>query len=106
MKNLREVVQKNGSRREMAERDYGVAWMVGYHWRAFANDLEFYKARDAGDVANMKQIAAEEIKVTEQAFRSVRADSRFGWELELQYFYRPLDVTERLISLDAMLEPQ
>jgi hypothetical protein len=46
------------------------------------------------------------LKATEQAFRLVRADSRFGWELELQYFYRPLDVLERLISLDAVMEPQ
>jgi hypothetical protein len=106
LKDLRETVLKSGTRREMAERDFGVAWMVGYHWRAFANDLEFYKARDAKDVAGMKRIAAEELKATEQAFRLARGDSRFGWELELQYFYRPLDVLERLLSLDAVLEPQ
>ncbi|MEO5803267.1 MAG: hypothetical protein ABIR24_07030 [Verrucomicrobiota bacterium] len=106
LKDLQEAVSKSGSRHKMAERDLGVAWMVGYYWRAYANDMEFYKARDAGDIAGMKRIAAEELKATEQAFRLVRADSRFGWELELQYFYRPLDVLERLISLDAVLEPQ
>jgi hypothetical protein len=106
LKDLQETVSKSGSRRKMAERDFGVAWMVGYYWRAYANDMEFYKARDAKDVEGMKRIAAEESKATEQAFRLVRADSRFGWELELQYFYRPLDVLERLISLDAVLEPQ
>ena len=47
---------------------------------------------------------AEEIRNTEEAFRRVRADSRFGWEPELQYFYRPLDVLERLISLDAVID--
>jgi hypothetical protein len=46
------------------------------------------------------------MKATKQAFRLVRGDSRFGWELELQYFYRPLDVLERLLSLEAVLEPQ
>lgn len=106
IKDFRQVVERSGGHRKMAERDLGVAWMVGYHWRAYANDLDFYKARDAGDVAGMKRIAAEESKATEQAFRLVRGDSRFGWELELQYFYRPLDVLERLISLDAVLEPQ
>jgi hypothetical protein len=89
----------------MAERDLGVAWMVGYTFRAYANALDFYKARDAGDIEGMKRIAAEEVKATTEAFRLVRADSRFGWELDVQYFYRPLDVLERLISLDAVLEP-
>ena len=104
LKDLREATEKSGSRRTIAERDFRVAWMVGYHWRAYANGLEFYKARDAGDAEGMKRIAAEELKATEQAFRLVRADSRFGWEAELQYFYRPLDVLERLISLDAVIE--
>ncbi len=106
LKDLSQITLKSGTRRKTAERDFGVAWMVGYHWRAYANGLEFYKARDAGNIPEMKRLAAEELKATEQAFRLVRADSRFGWELELQYFYRPLDVLERLISLDAVLEPQ
>ncbi len=105
LEDLREVVEKSGPRKQMAERDYDVAWMIGYYWRAYANDLDFYKARDATDVAGMKQIAAEELKATEEAFRLVRADSRLGWEAELQYFYRPLDVLERLLSLDAVVDP-
>ncbi|MEP6663351.1 MAG: hypothetical protein ABJC04_06760, partial [Verrucomicrobiota bacterium] len=106
LKDLREVVKKSGSRREQAERDFRVAWMVGYHWRAYANALEFYGARDGNDLAHQKRIAGEEMKATEQAFRYVRADSRFGWEAELQYFYRPQDVLERLISLEAIVHPQ
>lgn len=106
LKDLREVVARSGARRALAGRDFGVAWMVGYHWRAFARGLEFYQARDAGDAAGMKRIAAGELQATQQAFRLVRADSRFGWEAELQYFYRPLDVLERLISLEAVLEAE
>lgn len=106
MKDLKEAARKTaGPRRRLAERDLGVAWMVGYTYRAYANALDFYKARDAGDAEGMKRIAAEELKVTEEAFRLVRADSRLGWELELQYFYRPLDVLERLLSLAAVVDP-
>jgi len=79
--------------------------MVGYYYRAYANALDFYKARDSGDQVTMKRIAAEEIRNTEEALRLVRADSRLGWEPELQYFYRPLDVLERLVALDAVAEP-
>jgi hypothetical protein len=93
------------ARRRMAERDLGVAWMVGYTYRAYANDLDFYKARDAGDSAGMKRIATEELTATEEALRRVNADSRLGWESELQYFYRPSDIMERLLSLDAVVEP-
>ena len=94
-----------GERRKQLKRDNDVAWMVGYYYRAYANTLEFYGARDAGDAKNMKRFAEDEIKHTEQALRFVRADSRIGWEAELQYFYRPSDVLERLISLDALVEP-
>lgn len=105
LEDLERAVRKTAApRRRMAERDLGVAWMVGYTYRAYANALDFYKARDAGDIAGMKRIAAEEMKATTEAFRLVRADSRLGWELELQYFYRPLDVLERLISLDAVVD--
>ncbi len=106
MKDLKEAARKTaGARRRLAERDLGVAWMVGYTYRAYANALDFYKARDAGDAEGMKRIAVEEMKTTTEAFRLVRADSRLGWELELQYFYHPLDVLERLLSLDAVVDP-
>jgi hypothetical protein len=89
--------------RALAKRDQGVAWMVSYTYRAYANALRFYEARDA-DVANMRRIATEEIRNTEEALRRVNADSRLGWEAELQYFYRPMDVLERLLSLDAIAD--
>jgi hypothetical protein len=106
MKDLREAaVRSDGARRRLAERDLGVAWMVGYYYRAYADALDFYAARDAGDMDGMRRFALAEIKATEEALRRVRADSRLGWEAELQYFYRPLDVLERLVSLDAVIEP-
>jgi hypothetical protein len=92
------------ARRRIAERDLDVAWMVDYTWRAYANALHFYGARDAGDQVTMRQLAREEIKNTQEALRRVNADSRVGWEAELQYFYRPNDVLERLLSLEAIVE--
>jgi hypothetical protein len=91
-------------RRRIAERDLGVAWMVDYTWHAYANALHFYGARDGGDKVSMRQLALEEIKNTEEALRRVNADSRLGWEAELQYFYRPNDILERLLSLDSIVE--
>ena len=93
------------SRRRELQRDNNVAWMVGYYYRSYANTLEFYGSRDGNDLASMKRFAANEIKETEEALRVVRSDSRIGWEAELQYFYRPQDVLERLISLDAVISP-
>ncbi len=105
LKDLEQTIAKApGDRRRTAERDYGVSWMVNYYYRAYANALDFYKARDSKNLPEMKRIAADEIRHTEQALRYVRADSRLGWEAELQYFYRPLDVIERLISLDAVVD--
>jgi hypothetical protein len=102
---LREAIaQAPSERKRIAERDYGVAWMIGYYYRTYANALEFYGARDGKDVPNMKRHAERDQKETVEAFRLVRSDSRLGWEPELQYFYRPLDVLERLISQDAIIE--
>jgi hypothetical protein len=92
-------------RRAIAERDLGVAWMVNYTYRAYAAALHFYGARDGSDRATMLRLASEEIRETENALRHVNADSRLGWEAELQYFYRPSDVLERLLSLDAVIDP-
>jgi len=106
MSDLQKAVENApAARRRLAERDLGVAWMVGYTYRAYANDLEFYMARDTKNFPVMKRIATEELKTTEEALRKVNADSRLGWEAELQYFYRPGDVMERLLSLDAIVEP-
>jgi hypothetical protein len=106
LRDLREVIEKSsGTRRREAERDFGVAWMVNYYYRAYANALDFYKARDSGNVESMKEIAAREIEHTRQALRYVRRDSRIGWEAEIQYFYRPSDVVERLVSLEAVVHP-
>ncbi len=92
-------------RKKLAEQDLGVAWMFAYYCRSYANTLHFYGARDGGDPVEMKRRATDELRLTQEAFRLVRADSRLGWQAELQYFYRPLDVLEKLISLDAVLTP-
>jgi hypothetical protein len=92
-------------RRKIAQRDQGVAWMVDYTYRAYANALRFYGSRDGGDMVNARKFAAVEIPHTEEALRRVNADSRLGWEAELQYFYRPTDVLERLLSLDFITQP-
>ncbi len=106
LQDLRKSIAKAPpERRRAAERDLGVAWMVGYYYRTYANALEFYGARDGGDLVSMKRHAAADLKETTEAFRLVRSDSRLGWEAELQYFYRPQDVLEKLISLDAIIAP-
>jgi hypothetical protein len=56
-------------------------------------------------MVNARKFAAVEIPHTEEALRRVNADSRLGWEAELQYFYRPTDVLERLLSLDFITQP-
>lgn len=106
MADLREAATRvPAARRGVIERDLGVAWMIGYYYRAYANALHFYGARDGKDPVEMKRLATEERKQTREALRLVRADSRLGWQAELQYFYRPNDVLEKLISLDAIIEP-
>ncbi len=46
-----------------------------------------------------------ELEATKAAYQRVLADSRLGWEAQLQYYYQPSDVLERLLSLEAVLSP-
>jgi hypothetical protein len=45
------------------------------------------------------------VQQTVQAYRCILADSRLGWEIQLQYYCQPSDVLERLLSLEAALSP-
>ena len=102
----RVVTLAQGARRRTAELDYGVARILDYTFRSFANALDFYQARDQGDAEEMRRIAARELEATIQAYHCVLADSRLGWEAQLQYYYQPSDVLERLLSLEAVLSPR
>lgn len=93
------------ARKRIAERDYSVAWMVDYTFRSFANSLDFYKARDAGDKPEMARLVKEELNATREAYERTQADSRLGWEAQLQYYYQPSEVLEKILSLEAVLKP-
>ncbi|MGI8907684.1 MAG: hypothetical protein ACR2IE_14480 [Candidatus Sumerlaeaceae bacterium] len=91
------------ARKQTAQRDYAIAWIIDYTFRSFANALDFYQAREVGNSLEMQRLAQIELEATSQAYKYVLQDSRLGWEAQLQYYYQPSDVMERLISLEAII---
>lgn len=104
--NMEQVIHLSEiSRKQTAELDYGIVWIIDYTFRSFANALDFYQAREAGNTTEMQRLAQIELDATARAYRYVLQDSRLGWEAQLQYYYQPSDVLERLLSLEAVLAP-
>jgi hypothetical protein len=95
--------------------DAGLAEAAGLHFRSVANQVRFILARDAllslsrtdaerqAARAAIKRIAAEEIQDARQLFTLVCRDSRIGFEASNHYYYLPLDLVEKVVNCEYVL---
>ena len=74
------------------------------HFASCADQVRFVLARDRGDDAAMRRVAADELARAKEFWRLVRADSRFGYESSNHYFFTPIDVLEKVLSCRAVLD--
>jgi len=97
-------------KREENERDYGVSVACGLHFESAANHIEFIMLRNQvlsgrkewNDVGpRMLRLVDDEKNVVKQLLGIAKRDARIGYEGSVGYFYRPLDLIEKLLSLDA-----
>jgi hypothetical protein len=98
---LREAVAKTPpALRAAAELDLGVAEAIGLHFRSVANQVLFLMAREAGDRDAMARLLDAEARAAEALYPLARRDSRLGFEASNHYFYRPLDLVEKVIACE------
>ncbi len=98
---LREAVAKtSGEARATAELDLGVAEAAGLHFRSVANQARFVMARDAGDRDAAARALDADARAAVALYPLARRDSRLGFEASNQYFYRPLDLAEKVIACE------
>lgn len=74
------------------------------HFASCADQSRFVIARDAGDLATMKEIAFRELQRAKEFLPLVRADSRIGYESSNHYFFTPVDVIEKILSCRVILD--
>ncbi len=93
-----------------AQIDFGIAETCYLHFQSVANQIRFYRLRQkwlsAGREARrqlghqMVQIAEDEIQLSVRQFHNARRDSAIGYEASNQYYYRPLDLVEKVLNCD------
>ncbi|MFN7919990.1 MAG: hypothetical protein U0Q16_07835 [Bryobacteraceae bacterium] len=85
-------------KRENARTDLMIAEACQIHFQSAANQIEFYRMRDAGNKARMVELAEAEIELAQRLYPIARAVSTIGYEASNHYYYRPLDLAEKVIN--------
>ena len=85
-------------RRREAERELGLFRAEQLHFRSSVDQAQFIQARDRGDRAEMRRLAAAELETAKALLPLVRADSRIGYECSNHYFYLPRDIGEKILT--------
>ncbi len=98
-----------------ARGDLGVARAVGLHFDSVANQIQFVLARNAllsgklsaserdAKTRLIREIAADEIDNAKRLFTLTRQDPRIGFEASNHYYYLPLDLVEKVINCEYIL---
>jgi hypothetical protein len=100
--------------RAAARKDLGIAETCHLHFRSVANQIRFYSLRTQWDSASspdrariaalMISIAEDEIRLARRQYIISRQDSAIAYEASNQYYYRPLDLIEKVINCKKVIE--
>jgi len=102
--------------RANARSDLVVAEAAGLHFDSVANQIRFILARNAlrfgsldqaerdAAVGTMRATADAEIQNARRLFALTRQDPRIGFEASNHYYYLPLDLAEKLINCEFILD--
>lgn len=84
------------------------------HFKSAANQSRFIQLRDRlntgtgldNDALNqeLKELLTSEIEVAKTLWSQARADSRIGYEASNHYFYLPIDLVEKVLNCQHLLE--
>ena len=101
-------------KRATAQKDLGIAETCHLHFRSVANQIRFYSLRTQWESANsqdrprvaalMIEIVEDEIRLARRQYAISRQDSAIGYEASNQYYYRPLDLVEKVLNCQQIIE--
>ena len=95
-----------------ARHDYGIAEACWIHFRSVANQIQFYRLRaqltanperQTSIKSRMVEVAGNEIELARRLYRISRQDSTIGYEATNHYYYRPLDLVEKVLNCDQVI---
>ncbi len=95
--------------------DAALAEAAGLHFRSTASQARFIMARNAllsgsqkenerqAQIDVIRQAATTEMQTAQRLFALVCRDSRIGFEASNHYYYLPLDLVEKVVNCDYVL---
>ena len=96
-----------------ARNDFGIAETCYLHFQSVANQIRFCRKRqelrtatgeDRADVAaQMTSIAEKEIELAMRQYKIAKKDSRIAYEASNHYYYRPLDLIEKVLNCKYLI---
>jgi len=106
---------KSPSQQVNLREDTGLAEAAGLHFRSTADQARFIMARNAllsgslkagerqAQIDILRQAATTEMQTAKQLFTLVCRDSRIGFEASNHYYYLPLDLVEKVVNCEYVL---
>jgi hypothetical protein len=104
----RALKQVPASKQPSARKDLGIAETCYLHFKSVANQILFYRLRAsyqesapqarAALADRMVKIAREEVELAKRQYAIARADSTIAFEASNHYYYRPLDLVEKVLN--------
>ncbi|MBN2137745.1 MAG: hypothetical protein JW720_08060 [Sedimentisphaerales bacterium] len=103
------------AQKENARQDIRITKAAGLHFDSVANQIRFILARDDlisgklektqrdNKVTLIRNILTREINNAALLFELARDDPKIGFEASNQYYYTPLDLAEKVINCDYIL---
>lgn len=104
------------SQRANLETDLIIAEAAGLHFRSVANQIRFIMARDAllsgsleeterkARIETIRTTLQDEIRTAQRHFTLTCEDSRIGFEASNHYYYLPLDLVEKVVNCQHILD--
>jgi hypothetical protein len=96
------------SKQPSARKDLGIAETCYLHFKSVANQILFCRLRAAYQEAppharpaladHMVKVAREEIEFAKRQYAIAREDSTIAFEASNHYYYRPLDLVEKVLN--------
>ncbi|MBL8219658.1 MAG: hypothetical protein JNL62_10530 [Bryobacterales bacterium] len=100
LERMQSVVRKASARR-VAQHDLAIAETCWHHFQSVAHQVEFYRLRDGSpDLTRMKELVRAEMDLARRQYAVARAFSTVGYEATNHYYYRPLDLAEKVVQCE------
>lgn len=104
----RAIARVPAARREAAAEDLAIAEVCYLHFRSVANQVAFYLLRDAERTAEvraqLRQLVQQEAELARRLYPLARRHSVLAYEASNHYYYRPLDLAEKIVNCQYLLD--